>query len=45
MCNVELEFGNLHLPYFAIPDGFTNSSYLKKLVFDGLEKDFQMMTD
>ena len=40
MCNVELEFGNLHLPYFAIPDGFTNSSYLKKLVFDGLEKRF-----
>lgn len=39
-CNVELEFGNLHLPYFAIPDGFTNSSYLKKLVFDGLEKRF-----
>ena len=26
MCNVELEFGNLHLPYFAIPDGFTNSN-------------------
>lgn len=40
MCNVELEFGNLHLPYFAIPDGFTNSSYLKRLVFDGLEKRF-----
>ena len=40
MCNVELEFGNLHLPYFAIPDGFTNSRYLKKLVFDGLEKRF-----
>lgn len=40
MCNVELEFGNLHLPYFAIPDGFTNSSYLKKLVFDGLENRF-----
>ena len=40
MCNVELEFGHLHLPYFAIPDGFTNSSYLKKLVFDGLEKRF-----
>lgn len=40
MCNVELEFGNLHLPYFAIPDGFTNSSYLNKLVFDGLEKRF-----
>lgn len=40
MCNVELEFGNLHLPYFAIPEGFTNSSYLKKLVFDGLEKKF-----
>lgn len=40
MCNVELEFGHLHLPYFAIPEGFTNSSYLKKLVFDGLEKRF-----
>ena len=41
ICNVELEFGHLHLPYFAIPEGFTNSSYLKKLVFDGLEKRFE----
>lgn len=41
MCNVELEFGNLHLPYFAIPHGYTNTTYLTKLVYDGLEKRFK----
>lgn len=35
-CNVELEFGNLHLPYFAIPENYTNFSYLKELSYKGL---------
>lgn len=37
-CNVELDFDHMHLPYFEIPEGFTNESYLEKLTYEGLEK-------
>lgn len=37
-CNVDIEFGNLHLPEYIVPDGFTNKSYLKKLILEGLKK-------
>ena len=36
-CNVELEFGNYHLPKFEVPDGFTPYEYLKHLCQQGLE--------
>ena len=32
-CNVELEFGKLHLPEFIAPDGKENLDYLKELCF------------
>lgn len=31
-CNVEFTFGEFHLPYFPIPEGFTPESYLDQLV-------------
>jgi len=40
MCNVEIELGEVHLPYFAVPEGFDEASYLNKLCEDGLEKRF-----
>lgn len=36
-CNVEFEFGKLHLPEFKAPDGMDNTEYLRKLCKEGLE--------
>lgn len=38
MCNVEIEFGKLHLPKFDLPDGYTSYEYLTELCRKGLEK-------
>jgi DNA polymerase-3 subunit alpha len=35
-CNVDLEFGQFHLPWYQVPDGFTLDSYLEHLAFEGL---------
>src|SRR5262249_3533710 len=35
-CNVDLEFGQFHLPPYQVPDGFTLESYLEHLAFEGL---------
>ncbi|MEE1038727.1 MAG: DNA polymerase III subunit alpha [Eubacterium sp.] len=37
-CNVEFEFGTLHLPEFTSPDGLENKEYLRQLCFKGLEE-------
>lgn len=44
-CEVELDFGNLHLPYFEIPKEHTNSSYLKELTLKGIEERYETVTD
>jgi DNA polymerase-3 subunit alpha len=43
-CNLEFEFGNLHLPPFETPDGFTTESYLAHLCQGGLEKRYAHVT-
>jgi len=35
-CNVELEFGRLHFPTFAVPEGMNQKDYLVKLCHEGL---------
>jgi DNA polymerase-3 subunit alpha len=35
-CNVDLDFGQFHLPWYQVPDGFTSDSYLEELAFEGL---------
>ena len=40
MCNVELEFGKLHLPMFSIPDNRDAYDYLKELCYEGLTRIF-----
>jgi len=35
-CNVEFEFGQIHLPEFHAPDGRTNESYLRELCAEGM---------
>ena len=36
MCNVELEFGKLHLPSFTVEEGYTPFEYLKEKCYKGL---------
>jgi DNA polymerase-3 subunit alpha len=39
-CNVELDFGEVRLPRFDVPEGGTPKEYLRKLAFEGLERRF-----
>ena len=36
MCNVEINLNEIHLPYFAVPEGFDQASYLRKKCYDGI---------
>ncbi|MDO4744714.1 MAG: PHP domain-containing protein, partial [Clostridia bacterium] len=45
MCNVDIEFGKLHLPKFDLPDGYTSYEYLTELCQKGLEKRYPELTD
>ncbi len=38
MCDVDIEFGKLHLPKFDLPQGYTSPQYLRELCFKGFEK-------
>ncbi len=40
MCNVELEFGKLHLPGFTVEEGYTPYEYLKEKCYNGLIQKF-----
>ena len=35
-CHVELEFGNIHLPQYELPEGYTAASFLRKLCLERL---------
>jgi DNA polymerase-3 subunit alpha len=37
-CNVELALGNLMLPRYGVPSGFTRDSYIEKLAAEGLQQ-------
>ncbi len=37
-CDVKIKFGEILLPHFSVPDGFTPDSYLRKLCQEGIEK-------
>ena len=37
-CNVEIEFGKLHLPKFEVPEGLTSYEYLKQLTDEGFQE-------
>ena len=40
MCNVELEFGQLHLPSFDVEEGYTPYEYLREKCYMGLTRKF-----
>lgn len=44
-CNVEFEFGHLHLPEFPVPEGKTHSQYLRELCLKGLSELYDEITD
>ncbi|WP_069648945.1 DNA polymerase III subunit alpha [Caloranaerobacter ferrireducens] len=44
-CNVEFDFNTLHLPKYNVPEGYTNSQYLRKLCYEGLKKRYKVVTD
>lgn len=44
-CNVELDFDTLHLPGYKVPEEYTNSDYLRKLCYEGLEKRYEVITE
>ncbi|HXJ77725.1 MAG TPA: DNA polymerase III subunit alpha [Candidatus Methylomirabilis sp.] len=35
-CNVDLDFGQFHLPRYQVPDGDSLESYLERLAYEGL---------
>ena len=36
MCNLEIELGNIKLPFYEVPEGFTPETYLRELCEKGL---------
>ena len=44
-CNFDFEFGNIHIPYYEVPDGLTAAEYLYKLGMEGLNKKYPAITD
>lgn len=43
-CNVTLDFGNLYLPEFPVPEGLTANDYLEKLCRDQLKERYSEVT-
>lgn len=44
-CNLDFEFGKVHLPAFEVPEGFDSNSYLKHLCYEGLGRKYEVITD
>lgn len=45
MCNLQLSVGKWILPEYAIPEGETHASVLKKMVYDRVPKRYPKLTD
>ncbi len=44
-CHVEIEFGNMKVPKYDVPQGYTAWEYLNKLCFDGLTERYPGQED
>jgi len=42
-CNLELTFGEYHLPTYVVPEGYTAETYFEKIARDGFEKRLSIM--
>jgi len=38
MCNVEISLGDVQLPFFEVPEGYNEDSYLRRICEDGIQK-------
>ncbi len=45
MCNIEISLGKWIMPNFEVPKSTTSSQYLKKLVYEGLKKRYEKITN
>lgn len=45
MCNMDFVFGQVHLPAFDVPEGFTSDSYLRHICFEGLKEKYSEITE
>jgi len=43
-CNAKIDFDNIYLPHYQIPEGFDLYSYLRRLCEDGLKTRYQEIT-
>ncbi|MDL2237459.1 DNA polymerase III subunit alpha [Christensenellaceae bacterium OttesenSCG-928-K19] len=43
-CNLELTFGEYHLPHFQAPEGYTNEEYLLQVAEEGLNQRYPQIT-
>lgn len=44
-CNVDLEFGKLHLPEYRVPENHTPDTYLRELCLEGIKWRFGEMSE
>jgi len=44
-CNVEMTFGELVLPVYTVPEGYTVDTYLEKLCLKGLERRYSDISE
>lgn len=43
-CNLEIDFSELHLPEYDVPDGYDENTYLRELCYEGLERRYEKIT-
>ena len=44
-CDFHFEFGNIHIPFYEVPDGLSAEEYLCKLGMEGLNKKYPVVND
>lgn len=45
MCNFDYDFSKSHLPHFEVPSQYSNIEYLNKLVYEGIEKKYELVSN
>ena len=43
-CDIHIELGNAPLPHYEVPEGHTNETYLREVVYEGMKKRYGELT-